>query len=64
MKMKKRGRPPKENVKSFQYNVRLDSEDRMMLENLSKETEMRVSEIVRKGIRIQYAALHQLNNDN
>lgn len=52
--MKNRGRPRKENSKTDQFRVRLDAEDRAMMEHLSVESGMSMSEILRRGLRIQY----------
>lgn len=52
--MKTRGRPPKEDSKADQYRLRLNKEDRSMLEHLSVESGMSMSEILRRGLRIQY----------
>ena len=52
--MKKRGRPLKEDPKSERFLLRLDSEDRAMLEHLSAESGMNMSDILRRGLKIQY----------
>ncbi len=52
--MRNRGRPPKTDSKTDQFRVRLDAEERAMMEHLSVESGMSMSEILRRGLRIQY----------
>lgn len=52
--MRNRGRPPKADSKTDQFRVRLDAEERAMMRHLSVESGMSMSEILRRGLRIQY----------
>lgn len=52
--MRNRGRPPKSDSKTDQFRVRLDAEERAMMEHLSVESGISMSEILRRGLRIQY----------
>lgn len=49
-----RGRPPKKDSKTDQYRLRLNSEERAMLEYLSEKLETDMSDILRRGLKIQY----------
>ena len=52
----KRGRPPKEDSKIYQYRVRLSFEELDMLEELCCRTGKTKAEILRNGILIQRGA--------
>lgn len=58
---KKRGRPPKTEPRTEQYRLRLDKEERAMLERLSMEYNLSMSEILRRGLQIQYNMAQFLN---
>lgn len=58
MNAKKLGRPT-DSVKDYMLRVRLDSETTKKLETVSKNTNSSKSEIVRKGIEIQYDELNK-----
>ncbi|WP_130436408.1 plasmid mobilization protein [Cuneatibacter caecimuris] len=51
---KKRGRPPKNDTKTDQYRLRLNDEERTMLEHLAEESGVSMSEILIRGLRMQY----------
>lgn len=50
----KKGRPFSESAKDYMLRVRLDRTDLEKLDTLAKEKNISRSEIVRKGIEIQY----------
>lgn len=52
--MKKRGRPKKEVAKNDQYRLRMSAEERLMLNELTIETGLPISEILRKALKIYY----------
>lgn len=52
--MAKRGRPVKEDAKRDGYRLRLNEEERDMLDILKIKTGRSISEILRKGIELQY----------
>ena len=53
-KIKKSGRPKIENPRSKQYRVRLTAEEFEKLEYLAIQNGRTMSDILRKGIEIQY----------
>lgn len=50
----KRGRPKKEESKKERIIIRIDDEEKDMLDYLSEMTGMSKSEVVRKGMRMVY----------
>ena len=52
--MKKRGRPIKEDAKRRAFNLRLTDDEAVMLNILSSETGKTMTEILRKGLEMQY----------
>lgn len=49
-----RGRPPIKSPRNDGYRLRLNAEEREMLNYLADETGLNASEILRSGIKIQY----------
>lgn len=52
--MKKRGRPTKKDAKRRAYKVRLSDEEAKKMAFIAYKTDQNVSEILRKGIDLQY----------
>lgn len=53
----KRGRPSKTDAKNRAYTFRISAEEVRMLADLSRNQGLTKSEILRKGIRMQYNLL-------
>lgn len=55
---KRRGRPPKDDKRDNSYRLRLNAEERQMLEQISKQTEQPISTVIRKAVLAYYDAIH------
>lgn len=53
----KKGRPISESTKDYMLRVRLDSEELKKLDAIVQEKNLTRSEVVRKGIEIQYGGI-------
>ena len=47
---KRRGRPPKNDKRDNSYRLRLNAEERQMLEQISKQTEQPIATVIRKAV--------------
>lgn len=54
---KRRGRPPKDDKRDNSYRLRLNAEERQMLEQISKQTEQPISTVIRKAVLTYYDSL-------
>lgn len=52
--MTKRGRPASDESRHDQYKLRLSEKERRMLNYISEKEHMPISDVLRKGILIQY----------
>lgn len=51
---KRRGRPPKNDKRDNSYRLRLNAEERQMLEKISKQTEQPIATVIRKAVLAYY----------
>lgn len=51
---KKRGRPPKGNKRDVVFKIRLTTEEYQMLTEISKQTGLTKSAVIRKGVLAYY----------
>ena len=54
---KRRGRPPKNDKRDDSYRLRLNAEERQMLEQISKQTEQPISTAIRNAILSYYEVI-------
>ena len=47
---KRRGRPPKDDKRDNSYRLRLNAEERQILEQISKQTEQPIATVIRKAV--------------
>lgn len=55
---KRRGRPPKNDKRDDSYRLRLNAEERQMLEQISEQTEQPISTVIRKAVLAYYDTIH------
>ena len=55
---KRRGRPPKNDKRDNAYRLRLNAEERQMLEQISKQTEQPISTVIRKAVLAYYETIN------
>ena len=51
---KRRGRPPKNDKRDNSYRLRLNAEERKMLEQISEQTEQPIATVIRKAVLVYY----------
>ena len=54
---KRRGRPPKHDKRDNSYRLRLNAEERQMLEQISKQTEQPISTAIRNAVLSYYEVI-------
>ena len=54
---KRRGRPPKNDKRDNSYRIRLNAEERQMLEQISKQTEQPISTAIRNAVLSYYEVI-------
>ena len=54
---KRRGRPPKDDKRDNSYRLRLNAEERQMLEQISKQTEQPISTAIRNAVLSYYEVI-------
>ena len=54
---KRRGRPPKNDKRDNSYRLRLNAEERQMLEQISKQTEQPISTVIRNAVLSYYEVI-------
>lgn len=59
---KRRGRPPKDDKRDNSYRLRLNAEERQMLEQISKQTEQPISTVIRKAVLAYYEVINLEEN--
>ena len=55
---KRRGRPPKNDKRDDSYRLRLNAEERQMLEQISEQTEQPIATVIRKAVLAYYEAVN------
>ena len=55
---KRRGRPPKNDKRDNSYRIRLNAEERQMLEQISEQTEPPIATVIRKAVLAYYEAVN------
>lgn len=55
---KRRGRPPKDDKRDDSYRLRLNAEERQMLEQISKQTEQPISTAIRNAVLSYYEVIN------
>ena len=55
---KRRGRPPKNDKRDNSYRLRLNAEERQMLEQISEQTEQPIATVIRKAVLAYYEAVN------
>ena len=55
---KRRGRPPKNDKRDNSYRIRLNAEERQMLEQISEHTEQPIATVIRKAVLAYYEAVN------
>ena len=55
---KRRGRPPKNDKRDDSYRLRLNVEERQMLEQISDQTEQPIATVIRKALLAYYEAIN------
>ena len=61
---KRRGRPPKNDKRDNSYRLRLNSEERQMLEQISEQTEQPISTVIRKAVLAYYEAINRKEQEH
>ena len=59
---KRRGRPPKNEKRDDSYRLRLNAEERQMLEQISKQTEQPIATVIRKAVLAYYETVNMKEN--
>lgn len=59
---KRRGRPPKNDKRDDSYRLRLNAEERHMLEQISEQTEQPISTVIRKAVLAYYETVNIKEN--
>ena len=55
---KRRGRPPKNDKRDNSYRLRLNAEERQMLEQISEQTEQPIATVIRKAVLAYYDVIN------
>ena len=55
---KRRGRQTKNDKRDTSYRLRLNAEERQMLEQISEQTEQPIATVIRKAVLAYYAAVN------
>ena len=55
---KRRGRPPKNDKRDNSYMIRLNAEERQMLEQISYQTELPISKVIRIAVLAYYETVN------
>lgn len=55
---KRRGRPPKNDKRDNSYRLRLNAEERQILEQISEQTEQPIATVIRKAVLAYYEAVN------
>ena len=55
---KRRGRPPKNDKREDSYRLRLNAEERQILEQISEQTEQPISTVIRNAVLSYYEVIN------
>lgn len=55
---KRRGRPPKNDKRDDSYRLRLNAEERQILEQISEQTEQPISTVIRNAVLSYYEVIN------
>lgn len=61
---KRRGRPPKNDKRDNSYRLRLNAEERQMLEQISKQTEQPIATVIRKAVLAYYEVINRKEQEH
>lgn len=61
---KRRGRPPKNDKRDNSYRLRLNAEERQMLEQISEQTEQPIATVIRKAVLAYYEAVNMKEKEH
>lgn len=61
---KRRGRPPKDDKRDNSYRLRLNAEERQMLEQISKQTEQPIATVIRKAVLVYYETVNMKEKEH
>lgn len=61
---KRRGRPPKKDKRDDSYRLRLNAEERHMLEQISEQTEQPIATVIRKAVLTYYETVNIKDKEN
>ena len=56
--IKRRGRPPKNDKRDNSYRLRLNAQERQMLEQISEQTEQPIATVIRKAVLAYYETVN------
>ena len=61
---KRRGRPPKNDKRDNSYRLRLNAEERQILEQISEQTEQPISTVIRQAVLTYYEAINMKEKEH
>ena len=61
---KRRGRPPKNEKRDNSYRLRLNAEERQMLEQISEQTEQPIATVIRKAVLVYYESVNMKEKEH
>ena len=61
---KRRGRPTKDDKRDNSYRLRLNAEERQMLEQISEQTEQPISTVIRKAVLAYYETINMKEKEH
>lgn len=61
---KRRGRPPKDDKRDNSYRLRLNAEERQMLEQISEQTEQPIATVIRKAVLVYYETVNMKEKEH
>ena len=61
---KRRGRPPKNDKRDNSYRLRLNAEERQMLEQISEQTEQPIATVIRKAVLVYYNTIRMKEKEH
>ena len=61
---KRRGRPPKNDKRDNSYRLRLNAEERQMLEQISEQTEQPIATVIRKAVLAYYETVNMKEKEH
>ena len=61
---KRRGRPPKNDKRDNSYRLRLNAEERQMLEHISEQTEQPIATVIRKAVLAYYDTIRMKEKEH